>query len=85
MGPGKGVSFLDMYPTKRFTPTMNSPTRVMPSIAKGRSERHTWNWTAESQMGDTKMRFVSPLKLFPKPNIRSTRNVAELRSVLVVE
>ena len=55
MGPGKGVSFLGYDPNEKVY-TYHEFTNTGDAIdAKGTVNGDTWNWTAESKMGDTKM------------------------------
>jgi hypothetical protein len=55
MGPGKGISFLGYDPNEKVY-TYHEFTNTGDAIdAKGTVNGDTWNWTAESKMGDTKM------------------------------
>jgi len=71
MGPGKGVSFLGYDPNEKVY-TYHEFTNTGDAIdAKGTVNGDTWNWTAESKMGDTKMNVRVTIKHVSKPNIRS--------------
>jgi hypothetical protein len=55
MGPGKSVSFLGYDPNEKVY-TYRAFTSTGDAIdAKGTVNGDTWNWTADSKMGDTKM------------------------------
>ncbi len=55
MGPAKGVSFMGYDPNERVY-TYHEFTSTGEAIdSKGTVNDDTWKWTAESQMGDTKM------------------------------
>jgi hypothetical protein len=55
MGPAKGVSFLGYDPNEKVY-TYHEFTNTGEAIdSKGTVNGDTWNWTAESKMGDTKM------------------------------
>ena len=55
MGPAKGVSFLGYDPNEKVY-TYHEFTNTGEAIdSKGTVNGDTWNWTAESKMGDTKI------------------------------
>ena len=55
MGPAKGVSFLGYDPNEKVY-TYHEFTSTGEAIdAKGTVNGDTWNWTAESKMGDAKI------------------------------
>jgi hypothetical protein len=55
MGPVKGISFMGYDPNEKVY-TYHEFTNTGDAVdAKGAVNGDTWNWTAESKMGDTKM------------------------------
>jgi hypothetical protein len=70
MGPEKGVSFSGYDPNEKVY-TYHEFTSTGDAIdAKGTVSGDTWNWTAESKMGDTKV-CASPSRKYLRPNTRS--------------
>ena len=55
MGPSKGVSFMGYDPNEKVYSYHEFNSMGDAIDAKGTVDGDTWNWTAESRMGETKM------------------------------
>src|SRR5260370_7461639 len=67
MGPAKGVSFLGYDPNEKVY-TYHEFTSTGEAIdSKGTVNGDTWNWTAESKMGDAKISVPVTIKEQSKP------------------